>query len=409
MPFAAVISASAAIGDDDRSLRATLVFAGQTLVEYQARQAAEAGAGHISIHVSAVTPALSRSVDRLIADGINVSLVRSPSELRQTVPVGTDILLVGDGIVARQSWYEELAAQKAPALLVVNDHPTQPQFERIDARHRWAGLARLDHRQLLDTVETLDLLADWDLQSTLLRHAVQVGGNRIAVSDEALFAGEVVQLESQEAADAAERDFLPTQARESSARGWVEDYVLGPVGDRLLPVLLRQQIEPRPLRISGAAIGAIGLVVAANGLTWPALLIFLLALGTERLADGVARTARRTGRAGWSGYLSSALALLGLAVLGSSWRIGTVSAEFTGLYLACSILIVELAIRGERMRGMNPWLVCSLPTAVLLLLLFRFAGALSLGFAFVILYALGTLAVAILGDDSMKEGVTASK
>ena len=65
-------------------LRATLVFAGQTLVEYQARQAAEAGAGHISIHVGAITPSLTRSVDRLLADGINVSLVRSPADVAGT-------------------------------------------------------------------------------------------------------------------------------------------------------------------------------------------------------------------------------------------------------------------------------------------------------------------------------------
>src|SRR3546814_4617488 len=59
LPFAAVISASATLDHGDGPLRATLVFAGQTLVEYQARQAAQAGAGHISIHVNAITPPLS--------------------------------------------------------------------------------------------------------------------------------------------------------------------------------------------------------------------------------------------------------------------------------------------------------------------------------------------------------------
>src|SRR3546814_9280982 len=85
LPCAAVMSASATLDHGDGPLRATLVFAGQTLVEYQARQAAQAGAGHISIHVNAITPPLSRSVDRLNADGISVSLVRTPAELRQTI------------------------------------------------------------------------------------------------------------------------------------------------------------------------------------------------------------------------------------------------------------------------------------------------------------------------------------
>src|SRR3546814_3937236 len=94
-------------------LRATLVFAGQTLVEYQARQAAQAGAGHISIHVNAITPPLSRSVDRLNADGISVSLVRTPAELRQTIPPDTDILLIGDGVIAAQSLYAEMARHRS--------------------------------------------------------------------------------------------------------------------------------------------------------------------------------------------------------------------------------------------------------------------------------------------------------
>src|SRR3546814_3890645 len=79
-------------------------------------QAAQAGAGHISIHVNAITPPLSRSVDRLNADGISVSLVRTPAELRQTIPPDTDILLIGDGVIAAQSLYAEMARHSAPVL-----------------------------------------------------------------------------------------------------------------------------------------------------------------------------------------------------------------------------------------------------------------------------------------------------
>src|SRR3546814_14845804 len=53
LPFAAVISASATLDHGDGPLRATLVFAGHTLVEYQARQEARAGTGHHSIYVTA--------------------------------------------------------------------------------------------------------------------------------------------------------------------------------------------------------------------------------------------------------------------------------------------------------------------------------------------------------------------
>ena len=47
-----------------------------------------------------------------------------------------------------------------------------PSFERIDSAHRWAGLARVDANMLGATAA---MLGDWDLQSTLLRRAVQAG------------------------------------------------------------------------------------------------------------------------------------------------------------------------------------------------------------------------------------------
>jgi hypothetical protein len=396
LPFAAVISASATEGHDDGPLRATLIFAGQTLVEYQARQAAEAGAGHISVHVGTVTPALSRSVDRLVADGINVALVRSPAELRQTVPPGTDILLVGDGIVAAQSCYSEMARRGAPALLVINDHLTQDQFERIDARHRWAGLARLSYDQLMETLRTLDDLADWDLQSTLLRYAVQAGGDRILVGDEALSKGEVALIRSQAAADTAEQHFLPARSRQETGQGWGERYIYHPLAERFVPMLLRQQVEPSPVRASAAALGAIAVIMATYGITWPALLLFLVTLGAEYMADAMARVVRRPGGPGWTSYLCPAIALLGVAVLGSGWLADAAGERFMGIYLACALLIVELAIRTGKTQGRSAWTLCSLASALVLLLLFRLAGNLELGFAFVLLYALGSMAMLIL-------------
>src|SRR3546814_174094 len=136
-----------------------------------------------------------------------VSLVRSPAELRQIMPPDTDILLIGDGVIAAQSLYAEMARHSAHVLLTVNERIKEPGFERIDAQYRWAGLARLNFRQLMDTVHTLDLLADWDLQSTLLRHAVQAGAGRLPVEDEALFGGAIVLIDTQAAADAAEKTF----------------------------------------------------------------------------------------------------------------------------------------------------------------------------------------------------------
>ncbi|MBK5265361.1 MAG: hypothetical protein JJE34_09050 [Alphaproteobacteria bacterium] len=395
MSFAAVISASATVDHDDGLLRATLIFAGQTLVEYQARQAAEAGAGHISIHVSAISAALSQSVDRLTADGINVSLVRSTAELRQTIPPDTDILLIGDGIIAAQSWYAEIARRAAPVLLVVNDRVTEPEFERIDAQHRWAGLARLNFRHMMDTLDTLVVLADWDLQSTLLRHAVQTDPVRLVVNDDALFKGEIILVGTQAAADAAERYSLTTGSIPATGLGWVERYLFVPLADWTIPALLRRQVPPVPLRTGAFALSAAGLVIASYGLTWPALLFFILGLVVDTVAVGMAKSARRRVQSWWRDLICPVLALLGLVLLGSHWRVDQVSGVFTGFYLAALITIVELAIRTGKAPHMRAWMICSLGTALMILLFFRLAGALDIGFAAVTFYALASVAMIV--------------
>ena len=96
MSFSAILSASRTTADTPAGLRASLHFAGQTLIEYQARQAARAGADRIMILVSVITPAVSQAVDRLSADGIAVALVRDMVSMVRDVPRDADVLLVAD-------------------------------------------------------------------------------------------------------------------------------------------------------------------------------------------------------------------------------------------------------------------------------------------------------------------------
>jgi hypothetical protein len=63
-------------------------------------------------------------------------------------------------------------------MLTLPDTGLDERFERIDADARWAGLALLQGAFLR---ETAAMLQDWDLQSTLLRRAVQSGARQIAL------------------------------------------------------------------------------------------------------------------------------------------------------------------------------------------------------------------------------------
>src|SRR3546814_627874 len=133
----------------------------------------------------------------------------------------------------------------------------------------------------------------------------------------------------------------------------VEHYIFRPIAERTAPWLLRQQIQPRHLRIGAMVTAAIALIIASYGLTWPAIALFLAALAAENISNILAHVTRRPERFSWRAYICPALALLGLAVLGSHWRVNRIADQFAGLHLCASILIVELAIRDRTSTRLN--------------------------------------------------------
>ena len=78
----------------------------------------------------------------------------------------------------RREPYDRLLDLGGLALLTMPDVRVDERYERIDADSRWAGLALLDGALLQRTAA---MLRDWDLQSTLLRRAVQAGARQLAV------------------------------------------------------------------------------------------------------------------------------------------------------------------------------------------------------------------------------------
>src|SRR3546814_6971531 len=73
---------------------------------------------------------------------------------------------------------------------------------------------------------------------------------------------------------------------------------------------------------------AIALIIASYGLTWPAIALFLAALAAENISNILAHVTRRPERFSWRAYICPALALLGLAVLGSHWRVNRIADQF---------------------------------------------------------------------------------
>jgi hypothetical protein len=162
--------------DDAGGLRALLPLAGRTLIEYQARCLAAAGAAPLIVLVERLPVALNDAFERLRSEGITVIPVSDGTEAVSRFEAGSQLILLGDGVAPDMGDLERLIDEDEGAVVAVPDNDENSGFERIDAAHRWAGLARLDSNMLGATAA---MLGDWDLQSTLLRRVIQSGARLI--------------------------------------------------------------------------------------------------------------------------------------------------------------------------------------------------------------------------------------
>ena len=384
MSFAAILSASRASADSPAGLRASLHFAGQTLIEYQARQATLAGADRILIMVSVITPALSQAVDRLSADGIAVALVRDMVSMVRDAPRDADVLLVADGAIVAQSHYDAIGATEGDALLVADDSRASAPFERIDAGQRWAGLARISPALLFST---LDMIGDWDLALTLIRAAVQKGARRITVPQDDLMEGRVALVDGQQQADLVAQSVTAAGATRLAVRGGVEHHLFAPLARLISPALMRMQVPALQVRIAAAALAAIALVPIELFWTIAGFCLLLVALLLAQVADRLDELALRPVPRGWFAFLTPGLALLGMVLAG-----GTPLA----MDLALTLAILLAADRWGRTGAARPWMIMTPGSVLLLLIGAGMLGMLAAGFRLAMIAAIASVGAVIL-------------
>lgn len=384
MSFAAILSASRVSADSPAGLRASLHFAGQTLIEYQARQAARAGADRILIMVSVITPALSQAVDRLSADGIAVALIRDMVSMVRDAPRDSDILLVADGAIIAQSHYDAIGSAEGDALLVTDDSRASAPFERIDSGQRWAGLARITPGLLFGT---LDMIGDWDLALTLVRSAVQKGARRITVPQDDLMEGRVALVDGQQQADLVAQSVTAAGANRLAARGGVEHHLLAPIARMISPALMRMQVPALQVRIAAAALAAIALVPIELQWIVTGFCLALVALLLAEISDRLDELALRPPPAGWLAFLTPGLALLAMILA---------AATPLAVDLALILAILLVADRWRRTGDARPWMILTPGTVLLLLIVAGTAGFLLAGFRIAMIAAIASVGAVIL-------------
>ena len=278
MALGALISAY--LEDDSGKLRALLPIAGRTLLEYQVRCAAAAGAAPIVVLVERIPIALNEVLEALQRDGLPVITVSDAAEAASRFQAGELVFLVADGLAPPPELLAELAEEQEPVIVTVPDDQSHQQFERIDAVSRWSGVALVDGQTLGATAA---MLGDWDLQSTLLRRSLQSGSRLLPMS---AGLGEPLLAESSDDLAALERNLIV--ASRGARRDWASRYILPLVEEFATEKLLETRVRPQSLVQAALLLSISGAVAFALGWLWTGLALLVattpLGLIARRLA-----------------------------------------------------------------------------------------------------------------------------
>ncbi len=325
--------------DETGALRALYPLAGRTLLEYQVRCAAVAGAAPIVLVVDRIPPALNDALERLQREGLAVTTVSDGSEAASRFGSGEMILLIGDGVAPPAELLTSIAQEAEPAIVTVPDDESHQQFERIDGVSRWAGVALIEAQTLGATAA---MLGDWDLQSTLLRRTLQAGALTVPVAPDA---GEPVLANSPEELIALDRQLIVSSR--GSRRDWASRYALPVVEEYATEALLNTSVKPERL-IDAAVVVTLGAVFAfSTGWLWAGMALLVISTPLDLVARRLAALRLRP-----LSPRSTMRRLLwptaGLALLALGWWISRNGGGWGAFYAALVTAAFAEAARIER-------------------------------------------------------------
>lgn len=369
--------------DDQGGLRALFPLAGRTLLEFQVRCAAAAGAAPIVVLVERIPAALNDAFERLRAEGLAVVPVSDGVEAASRFEAGTLILLIADGLAPDAGLLERLTEYGEPAIAIVPDDEAHQAYERIDAVTRWAGVALVESHVLGSTAA---MLGDWDLQSTLLRRTVQDGARRVVAGEAG--SGALLADKPQDLAG-FERHLLV--ASRGARRDWPSRYLLPVVEEFATEQLMESRVRPEWL-VTGALLMTLAAAFAfTRGWLWLALGLLLVTTPLDLVARRLAALRLRPMTANLLSkrllWPAAGLALLALgwwnANQGSGW--GAMVAALT----ACAFAEAARIERGDADVPPQLWLF-SRRAAIFAAVPFAIAGWWDALLAGLALYAAGS-------------------
>lgn len=385
--LAGLIFAIEEASDRPGTLVATLPFGGMTLLEYQVRLLAGAGARQILLAVGKMTPALIAAVNRAAKRDIAIEVVRSAEEAAEKVEPSARVLVLADGLVTTDPVMDRMAHEAREALLVTDDAGSAAAIERLDMRDCWAGIARISVAQL---GQIAHMPEDYDFQSALLRVAAQGGAEHVALHASWLRGGHAVERSAE---GLAARNTGVLAVLTERRTGWADRWVFTRIARLALPELVARNVPAWTLMAGAGTVGLGGLGAIAAGWAGAGLVAALLAtagLATSAALAGLRGEETRAQALEWS-----ILGLFALVTLLCGWVTHFSTGSWTPLVLALVAVAAQVLVERAPSRPRRWW---ASPSAHLLLLApFALAGMLPAGLALLALYAFGTLSGAVEG------------
>jgi hypothetical protein len=374
---------------DDRPdrLAATLPFSGVTLIEYQARLLIAAGVSQIIIVVARMTPELLGAINRIGRRGVSVDTVRSAMEAGEKLHPLAPVLMLGDGLVTTDAIVKAMAVEDGDCLLVVPESDAGPGFERVGGQMAWAGVARLSSSRI---AEVAGLPQDYDLQSSLLRFAVQSRATHVLLPTDAVRGGHGIE---RQARTLEERGRAVLMTIVSGRRGWFDRFVLAPIARLALPLLVDRGAAGTTVGAAGTALGVAGLVTIGFGL--PSIGLVLSLVGCIALALGSVLSGLRDDAPMARGQTLAIGGVAAASILVFAFFVSGYAGNNTAFAIGTALVAIgALAERAILERERQMW--WGSPAAYLLIVaLFAILGFPVFGLGLTAVYATATLAVVI--------------
>jgi hypothetical protein len=367
--------------DEAGGLRALLPLAGRTLIEYQARCLAAAGAAPLVVLVEKVPIALNEAFERLRAEGIAVVPVSDGAEAASRFEAGSQLIMLGDGVAPDMADLEALVEEADGAIVTVPDNEEHAAFERIDGAHRWAGLAKVDATMLGATAA---MVGDWDLQSTLLRRVIQSGA-RLIPATEGEGRGPFLAFDEDEMAGFERRLLVASRTAREDA---VSRYLMPVVEELATEKLMETAVRPAWLVQLALIMTVAAAFCFTRGWHWGALALLLLSTPLDLVAQRLATLRLRPLSAS---MLSRRLLwpAAGLALVALGWFEARHGSGWGAVIAALGAAAFAEAARIERTGCTLPWAQWhfSRRSAIWLALPFAVSGWWSLYLGLLALYA----------------------